>query len=430
MSRSTTRYNRRRPIIVPFKTNGLQLLSSAINVDNNNNNIISTLTTTSSSSIIESQPLSKTQNRLYLASLAKAKNVMNKNKTDKTKAGYQSKIKKMTDWYRIYRPNCVDQITGKLRLPLTTNDVLAFFGSLLYNKDRDSVIISDSDTSDDEHEEKEEEVLDEKMIDLVTTTTSSTNNLNLRKVKPYSTSTIQSYKSALCDYYLQNHTILDAETRNELSILLAGYKRDYATMKNNGEVDIFEGKHPLTFKGYTILCKRLMQLEPERHEKHSNVVSNSFNVSLFAWPFFTLQWNMIARSINVADLMLQHLSWRDDSLIITSPKTKTDQEGVNCFPRHVYANPTNFVICPILSLAVLTFCKSFRYNYQEVKTLESNTDSQSEPVKLENYFQLFEGDSQEQRFSKILQRVLSKLSENDLHVLGANKDQIGTHIQT
>src|SRR4051812_15231313 len=73
-----------------------------------------------------------------------------------------------------------------------------------------------------------------------------------------------------------------------------------------------------------------------------------------------MQWNMMGRSSMVSGLMLQHISWHDDCLVVTTPKHKGDQEGAHCYPRHIFANPLQPFICPVLSLAILIFSRSYR----------------------------------------------------------------------
>jgi hypothetical protein len=80
----------------------------------------------------------------------------------------------------------------------------------------------------------------------------------------------------------------------------------------------------------------------------------------------------------------------------------------------VYANPLNPVICPVLSLAVLIFCKPFIHDYHH-----SNTNTQN--------FALFDGSNQTNRFSNILSVILSKLDPNEINSLGAKVKEIGTH---
>ena len=115
----------------------------------------------------------------------------------------------------------------------------------------------------------------------------------------------------------------------------------------------------------------------------------------------------MARSCSIGDLMLQHIRWHNDALVCTLPKHKGDQVGDKIVDRHVFANPLNPVICPILSLGVLLFCKPFR----EHGGLQ----------------QVFEGNRSECRFSEILSCILADLSEASKLLLGANIQDLGTH---
>ena len=62
-------------------------------------------------------------------------------------------------------------------------------------------------------------------------------------------------------------------------------------------------------------------------------------------------WNLMSRSDSVDGLMLQHLKWQEDSLIIEEHGHKGDQTGADSYGKHIYANPFEPSICPILSLA-------------------------------------------------------------------------------
>lgn len=55
-----------------------------------------------------------------------------------------------------------------------------------------------------------------------------------------------------------------------------------------------------------------------------------------------------------------HLSWSNDSLVIDLSKQKADQTGEKITPKHLFANPYNPSICPILALALHVFSISFR----------------------------------------------------------------------
>ena len=64
-------------------------------------------------------------------------------------------------------------------------------------------------------------------------------------------------------------------------------------------------------------------------------------------------------------------------------KTKGDQFGEKRHPWHVYANPLKPSDCPILALAVKTFCESCR--------------------NMQSSLHIFDGDFQEEQFAHLLQ---------------------------
>ncbi|MGZ8926641.1 MAG: hypothetical protein ACXW2E_12335 [Nitrososphaeraceae archaeon] len=283
--------------------------------------------------------------------------------TNKTKSQYQNKIRRIQEWYT--------KNNLQFSLPLNEREIKAYFGYL------------------------------------VTT-----------QLQNPAFSTVSLYRSAIKRYYKQHNLKIEDSLNIAISNFLQGYQRKVADLKIKGEMNIREGKYPISFLGYRIISNKLLLLAPEKVTNNNNSNSNNSNSNdnsnnnsskntwhmLFAWPFFVLQWNLMARSNTVASIMLQHITWEDDSLVITTPKHKGDQEGAYAFPKHIYANPLEPSICPILSLAILIFCRSFSCNNQ-----------------------LFTGKDQETRFSKLLQRVLHQLNENESNQLGSKIEDIGTH---
>jgi hypothetical protein len=49
-------------------------------------------------------------------------------------------------------------------------------------------------------------------------------------------------------------------------------------------------------------------------------------------------------------------------MVVVFPKTKSDQEGKNCSPKHVFVNTKYPEICPILSFAIFVFTSGIRRN--------------------------------------------------------------------
>jgi hypothetical protein len=224
-----------------------------------------------------------------------------------------------------------------------------------------------------------------------------------QKDKPLAFSSVRSYKSALVWYYKEHKFIIQPDVDQELEKLLNGYKRRVSDFKLDGKMPVFEGKYHLTFEGFRVLAARLMESEP-------------FNQMLFGWPFLILQWNLIARTATVSSMMMEHIGWEADALLITTPKHKGDQEGVKCFARHLYANPCTPAICPVLALAILVFVRSLRHDPAASSTADSSPN-----------FRVFDGPSNCARFSDVLLRIIAAVPVSEVHMLGGEKKQLGTH---
>ena len=97
-------------------------------------------------------------------------------------------------------------------------------------------------------------------------------------------------------------------------------------------------------------------------------------------------------------------------------QTQSGPGGRHCFSRHLYGNPTNPVLCPILALAIVVFTHAIKHDASQP------ADSTGPPS-----FRIFDGGRSETRFSEALGRAIDGLSECDLTRLGGEKKQIGTH---
>jgi hypothetical protein len=89
--------------------------------------------------------------------------------------------------------------------------------------------------------------------------------------------------------------------------------------------------------------------------------------------------------------------------------------------RHIYANPFDPSICPVLAMGMLIFSKSFHHAAVETKSQEEQMHMESWP--------LFLGTKQEHRMSYIMGRVLKKIgiSQSDLTLLENDPAYIGLH---
>ena len=135
------------------------------------------------------------------------------------------------------------------------------------------------------------------------------------------------------------------EWDDNLSILFAGIKRREAEKRQGGELERTDGtkhkkggKKPMTMHMYRALNSCMYRREQ----------------TPFKVLFVLLCWNLMARACNVGNIGLQHMSWHDDALTVEFCHVKTNRtgSGKGLHPRHIYANPKEPQICPILALGV------------------------------------------------------------------------------
>jgi hypothetical protein len=247
-------------------------------------------------------------------------------------------------------------------------------------------------------------------------------DVHFKDKPPPALPTIRAYKSALVDLYRQHKMKVDDSLDHELEAMLSGYKKQVASLKLDGKMPVFEGKYHLTFDGYRILSSGLLTSSP-------------FGQGLFGWAFLVLQWNLIARCATVSSIMMEHVNWEGDALLITTPKQKADQEGTNTYARHLYANPIEPAICPVLALAVLIFTRIIKHDHTHRPAQPSAALSLSAPsssvdavadAPLPN-FRVFDGTRNEARFSAALGRAILSLPPADRSRLGGERSQLGTH---
>ena len=147
---------------------------------------------------------------------------------------------------------------------------------------------------------------------------------------------------------------------------------------------------------YTALCGWLLSLGTHR--------------GIFAHLYLVLTWNLACRSNSTCNIKLSDIVWSTsfDSFHIMFRHSKTDPTGNDArYPRHIFANPDNPVVCPVLALGLyFTCCFS-------TDGLNPNTF-------------LFPGGKQERRFSDIFGKEL-EVHELEVRNLGFEVSRLGPH---
>ena len=215
-----------------------------------------------------------------------------------------------------------------------------------------------------------------------------------KKLRPKAFATVRLYKSAIVFKYRVEKVTIDPILDQALEDFLEGYQRQVGIYKTMGILPTMEGKMHLSFAGYEAIAKQLIG--------HRNT-----NSMVFSWPYFLLQWNLMVRSESVAAAMLEHFSWKEDALVVAIPKHKSDQQAAKTYAKHVFANPLNPQVCPILALSLAIFSKP-RLPFNES-------------------WPLFEGKDCDGRFATLFNDAVKAMDPGLMASVGIDKDQTGTH---
>lgn len=243
-------------------------------------------------------------------------------------------------------------------------------------------------------------------------------------------STVQGYVSSLRNYYKTRNHIWPPDLSQALNEIVAGHKRDVARLKKSGHMKLQEGKERISIDGYKRVCNKFYIMKPTSLGTKKGF-KREWRSGIFAWCYNTLMWNLMSRSISVAEIMLTHLKWTGDCLKVAWPMHKGDQEGKDSFDRSVYCNPTfpgkviiccSYVIlcytyvmlcydvdiCCILALSVYVFTRSSR-----TAGVENNT--------------LFEGDKVDDRFNTLLSVVVNEFTDSERMEVGVSPSDTSSH---
>ena len=296
-----------------------------------------------------------------------ADELADKRTEESTKNNYRSKVKQLVAFLKTNAIECINE-NDEIIVPLPLPQMKAFFGRLCQEALRRLKL-----NSADELNEDDEDV--------------------------FSISHISTFRAAIVDLYRKQSKRLEPDLDKELKNILDGYEKIINKLKQRGLMKLHEGKREISNAGYQLLAQKFVGKVPARN-------GGTWSSVTFAWTFFVLLWNLMSRSDSVDKLTLNVISWEGDALIIEEQGHKGDEKGENNIRKHIYANPYEPWICPILSTAVLVFCAGVRTAGRE---------------------KLFNGTDSKKRFGDILRELVRSLSEAEIQVLACLADEVGCH---
>ena len=130
------------------------------------------------------------------------------------------------------------------------------------------------------------------------------------------------------------NVLLHVSFYQEKDKYLQAFKKQIAKEKGEGNVDEREAD-PIPWKLFVLIC--------------TWVVSEG-NILLWVWSI--LQWNLMARSINIEPLAFHNFTVFNDTIQVKYDFNKANRTGKKTSIKHVYANLLNPSVCSFLSLGI------------------------------------------------------------------------------
>ena len=127
-----------------------------------------------------------------------------------------------------------------------------------------------------------------------------------------------------------------------------------------------------------------------------------------------------------------HITWENNSLVFRFIKSKGDQTGKNKDQAwHVYANPNNPAVCPVLAMACYIFANPgiFGASAEEghnASTMTTLLEVPEKPGMEEHGGRLFPGAYQYERFMDCIHRIIAKYPR-EFFAVGISAGDLGSH---
>jgi hypothetical protein len=158
---------------------------------------------------------------------------------------------------------------------------------------------------------------------------------------------LRKYNDAILWAAKTSHERLPLLYYKEMDKFLVAFKKETTMAKKDGMLDEQEAD-PITWT----LFRKILQWALDRK-------------NIYLWVFSILQWNCMARSINIGVLALHCFRVGKDCLIIRYDKSKADQTGEKVSDKHVYDNPFDPLVSVFLALGVWFSLESARFENTE-----------------------------------------------------------------
>jgi hypothetical protein len=158
---------------------------------------------------------------------------------------------------------------------------------------------------------------------------------------------LRKYNDAILWAAKTSHQRLPLSYYEEMDKFLVAFKKETTIARKDGMLDEQEAD-PITWT----LFRKILQWALERK-------------NIYLWVFSILQWNCMARSINIGVLAFHNFRVGEDCIIVRYDKSKADQTGEKVSDKHVYDNPFDSLVSVFLALGVWFCLEAARFENTE-----------------------------------------------------------------
>jgi hypothetical protein len=151
---------------------------------------------------------------------------------------------------------------------------------------------------------------------------------------------LRKYHDAIMWGSQQAKQLLPRAYYDDIEKFLISYRKETVDAKKEGELDEQEAD-PISWSPFKLILSWALDT--------SNIC---------VWSYSILQWNCMARSVNIGSLGFHNFRAGEDHIVCCYDDTKSDQTGEKCTDKHIYDNPLEPTVCPFLALAVFFSLKS------------------------------------------------------------------------
>ena len=132
--------------------------------------------------------------------------------------------------------------------------------------------------------------------------------LHRQEMNNLSDSQMKTKRSALnCLFMDYGQQEVYKSINSELTPLLKGLRRDIIDDRTRNGGKLREGKKGLQIETYSIISKCFIL---------DSVATNHHCDGQFSHLFLVLMWNLMCRASNCCDILLEHLEWSQDALVV------------------------------------------------------------------------------------------------------------------